>query len=129
MKSDKGETTTISLDKQGNVVDYSKDTEKYRYSEQRTSPVKANTLAKQHKPLQPTGLVCCSQARRALPLQNMPLDLVLPSLRTDSVLCAGRRRDGTMIYRTNKDTGKIENMIVVTRGDNDIEYTPWREYF
>lgn len=34
-----------------------------------------------------------------------------------------------MIYRTNKDTGKMENMIVVTRGDNDIEYTPWRDYY
>lgn len=33
-----------------------------------------------------------------------------------------------MIYRTNIETGKIENMVIVTNGQKDIQYRYWKEY-
>lgn len=131
VKSDKGETTTISLDKQGNVVDYSKDTEKYRYSEQTHTTSQGEHLfgkAAQTATAYGIGLLLTSKTGSAFTEHATGLG---SSFVADKFLFSvpeeGETR--TMIYRTNKDTGKIENMIVVTRGDNDIEYTPWREYF
>lgn len=34
----------------------------------------------------------------------------------------------TMIYRTDKETGTIENMIIVTHGQTNIEYRYWQVY-
>ncbi|WP_241230796.1 hypothetical protein [Paenibacillus sp. PAMC 26794] len=131
VKSDKGETTTISLDKQGNVVDYSKDTEKYRYSEQTHTTSQGEHLfgkAAQTATAYGIGLLLTSKTGSAFTEHATGLG---SSFVADKFLFSvpeeGETR--TMIYRTNKDTGKIENMIVVTRGDNDIEYTPWLEYF
>lgn len=131
VKSDKGETTTISLDKQGNVVDYSKDTEKYRYSEQTHTTSQGEHLfgkAAQTATAYGIGLLLTSKTGSAFTEHATGLG---SSFVADKFLFSvpeeGETR--TMIYRTNKETGKIENMIVVTRGDNDIEYTPWREYF
>ncbi|WP_274484244.1 hypothetical protein [Paenibacillus polymyxa] len=33
-----------------------------------------------------------------------------------------------MIYRTNKETGHIENMIIITKGENEMEYRYWEDY-
>ncbi|NMI07485.1 WXG100 family type VII secretion target [Paenibacillus sp. SZ31] len=131
VKSDKGETTTISLDKQGNVVDYSKDTEKYKYSEQTHTTSQGEHLfgkVAQTATAYGIGLLLTSKTGSAFTEHATGLG---SSFVADKFLFSvpeeGETR--TMIYRTNKDTGKIENMIVVTRGDNDIEYTPWRDYF
>ncbi|MMZ48915.1 hypothetical protein D1872_105990 [compost metagenome] len=34
----------------------------------------------------------------------------------------------TMIYRTNKETGRVENMIIVTKGENEMKYRYWEDY-
>ncbi|WP_430493585.1 hypothetical protein [Paenibacillus ottowii] len=34
----------------------------------------------------------------------------------------------TMIYRTNKETGHVENMIIVTKGENEMKYRYWEDY-
>ncbi|WP_340015776.1 WXG100 family type VII secretion target [Paenibacillus sp. FSL K6-1318] len=131
VKSDKGETTTISLDKQGNVVDYSKDTEKYKYSEQTHTTSQGEHLfgkVAQTATAYGIGLLLTSKTGSAFTEHATGLG---SSFVADKFLFSvpeeGETR--TMIYRTNKDTGKMENMIVVTRGDNDIEYTPWRDYY
>ncbi|OMF11852.1 hypothetical protein BK131_20495 [Paenibacillus amylolyticus] len=131
VKSDKGETTTISLDKQGNVVDYSKDTEKYKYSEQTHTTSQGEHLfgkVAQTATGYGIGLLLTSKTGSAFTEHATGLG---SSFVADKFLFSvpeeGETR--TMIYRTNKDTGKMENMIVVTRGDNDIEYTPWRDYY
>lgn len=131
VKSDKGETTTISLDKQGNVVDYTKDTEKYKYSEQTHTTSQGEHLfgkAAQTATAYGIGLLLTSKTGSAFTEHATGLG---SSFVADKFLFSvpeeGETR--TMIYRTNKETGKMENMIVVTRGDNDIEYTPWRDYF
>ncbi|MDQ0658467.1 WXG100 family type VII secretion target [Paenibacillus sp. W2I17] len=131
VKSDKGETTSISLDKQGNVVDYTKDTEKYKYSEQTHTTSQGEHLfgkVAQTATAYGIGLLLTSKTGSAFTEHATGLG---SSLVADKFLFSvpeeGETR--TMIYRTNKETGKMENMIVVTRGDNEIEYTPWRDYF
>ncbi|MGX1826640.1 WXG100 family type VII secretion target [Paenibacillus taichungensis] len=130
VKSDKGETTSISLDKQGNVVDYNKDTKKYEYWEQTHTTSQGEHLfgkGAQTATAYGIGLLLTSKSGSAFTEHATGLG---SSFAADKFLFSvpeeGETR--TMIYRTNKDTGKIENMIVVTRGDNDIEYIPWREY-
>ncbi|KGP79866.1 hypothetical protein P364_0104435 [Paenibacillus sp. MAEPY2] len=60
VKSDKGETTSISLDKQGNVVDYNKDTKNTSIGSKPIRPVKESiSLAKVHKRLQPMASAYC----------------------------------------------------------------------
>ncbi|WP_458462073.1 WXG100 family type VII secretion target [Paenibacillus sp.] len=131
VKSEKGETTTISLDKQGNVVDYSKDTEKYKYSEQTHTTSQGEHLfgkVAQTATAYGIGLLLTSKTGSAFTEHATGIG---SSLVADKFLFSvpeeGETR--TMIYRTNKETGQIQNMIVVTRGDNDIEYTPWRDYY
>ncbi|MEC0129015.1 WXG100 family type VII secretion target [Paenibacillus pabuli] len=131
VKSDKGETTTISLDKQGNVVDYSKDTEKYKYSEQTHTTSQGEHLfgkVAQTATAYGIGLLLTSKTGSAFTEHATGIG---SSLVADKFLFSvpeeGETR--TMIYRTNKETGQMQNMIVVTRGNNDIEYTPWRDYY
>ncbi|WP_440116486.1 WXG100 family type VII secretion target [Paenibacillus sp. QZ-Y1] len=131
VKSEKGETTSISLDKQGNVVDYSKDTEKYKYSEQTHTTSQGEHLfgkVAQTATAYGIGLLLTSKTGSAFTEHATGIG---SSLVADKFLFSvpeeGETR--TMIYRTNKETGQIQNMIVVTRGDNDIEYTPWRDYY
>ncbi|WP_419891162.1 WXG100 family type VII secretion target [Paenibacillus xylanexedens] len=130
VKSDKGETTTVSLDKQGNVVDYNKNTDKYEYWEQTHTTSQGEHIfgkGAQTATAYGIGLLLTSKTGSAFTEHATGLG---SSFVADKFLFSvpeeGETR--TMIYRTNKETGKIENMIVVTRGDNDIEYIPWREY-
>lgn len=121
--------TMISVDRKGNVVSYEQDESKYTYWEQKhTTGAFENFMGSAAKTATSYG-VGLLLTRGSKPwVQHASgvgcaffLDKYIPP-----VPDVGETR--TMIYRTNIETGKIENMVIVTNGQKDIQYRYWKEY-
>nr|WP_231116760.1 hypothetical protein [Paenibacillus polymyxa] len=70
--------------------------------------------------------------KRPRPLRGMEWVLFcragLASVEQGRMQSSGGGETRTMIYRTNKETGHVENMIIVTKGENKMKYRYWEDY-
>ncbi|WP_374020493.1 hypothetical protein ABU162_13265 [Paenibacillus thiaminolyticus] len=121
--------TMISVDRKGNVVSYEKDEAKYTYWEQKhTTGAFENFMGSAAKTATNCGVGLLLNRGSKVWVQHASgaggaffLDKYVPPV-------PDVRETRTMIYRTNIETGKIENMVIVTNGQKDIQYRYWKEY-
>ncbi|WP_226001431.1 WXG100 family type VII secretion target [Paenibacillus sp. BJ-4] len=138
-----GTKTDISIDKKGNVVSYEQNTDKYDYWVQtHTQSAGEHALGKTAQTATGYGIGLILSRGTGVGGAGSGVGSGAVSgwgehvvgigggLISDKVLFSvpdeGETR--TMIYRTNKDTGHIENMIIVTKGENEMEYRYWEDY-
>jgi hypothetical protein len=138
-----GSKTDISIDKKGNVVSYEQNTDKYDYWVQKhTQSAGEHALGKTAQTVTGYGIGLILSRGAGVSGAGSGIGSGAASgwgehvvgigggMLSDKVLFSvpdeGETR--TMIYRTNKETGHIENMIIVTKGENEMEYRYWEDY-
>ncbi|MBP1311684.1 WXG100 family type VII secretion target [Paenibacillus sp. 1182] len=138
-----GSKTDISIDKKGNVVSYEQNTDKYDYWVQKhTQSAGEHALGKTAQTVTGYGIGLILSRGAGVSGGGSGIGTGAASgwgehvvgigggMLSDKVLFSvpdeGETR--TMIYRTNKETGHIENMIIVTKGENEMEYRYWEDY-
>ncbi|WP_342416774.1 WXG100 family type VII secretion target [Paenibacillus sp. FSL R10-2782] len=134
-----GTKTDISIDKKGNIVSYEQNNDKYDYwAQEHTQSAGEHALGKTAQTVTGYGIglilsrgtgvggagsgAASGWGEHVVGIGGgMISDKVLFSVPDE-----GETR--TMIYRTDKETGHIENMIIVTKGENEMEYRYWEDY-